>query len=86
MKRHSSHWQGCVALVQIDGVVSKCISLQEGICRIAGAEKMPGFRFPPTSSLLGGTELPLEPPVVEQLPVDPSMLVIELVFVSLCFY
>ena len=47
---------------------------------------MLGFRFHPTSLLLGGTEPPLEPQVVEQLPVDPSMLVIELVFVSLCFY
>lgn len=39
--------------------------------------------FHPVSSLLGGTELPPEPQVVEQLPADPSMLVIGLVFVSL---
>lgn len=72
MKRHSSRWHGCVVLVQIDGVVSKCISLQEGFCGIAGAEKLPGFLFRPVSSLLGGAEPPPELQVVEQLLEVPA--------------
>lgn len=44
---------------------------------------MPEYLFHPVSSLLGGTELSPESQVVEQLPADPSVLVIGLVCVSL---
>lgn len=78
MKRHNSHWHGYVVLVQTDGVVSKCISLQKGFCKIAGPEKMPGFLVHPVSSRLGGRAATGATQVVEQHPADISMLIIEL--------